>query len=346
MATSSRAAVLLAERRIENQQIQVPTPGPDELLVRVLATGICGSDLAAYRGTHPYKQPPVVLGHELCGEVVMAGSRAQAWLGQRVCSAAFSPCERCVSCTGGSTHLCRNRRNLGHGDWSGSFAEYVLLQRNMVFAVPDQVTSETGAMVEPLSIAHHAVQLTDVVARSVCIVGAGGIGLSCVLVARRLGATRVTCVDIGPDKAALASAVGADHYVDASLPFNTPGELADVTVVATGHVTALDDARALTRPGGQVVVVSYFAARTSIDFNPWVATEMTVHFSALSTPTDFAAIIGWIADASLDPSPLITHRFGMDETKQALKVLDAGGNTGKIMLTTTKHEAKNTDDVI
>jgi 2-desacetyl-2-hydroxyethyl bacteriochlorophyllide A dehydrogenase len=335
------AAVLTAVRTVESRVLELPALGENDLLVRVLATGICGSDLATFRGTHPYKKPPVVLGHELCGVVERAGSRvAGIRLGELVCSAAFSHCDECAECARGASNLCRNRENLCHLGWDGSFAEYVVLRRNMAFALGPGISVEAGAMAEPLSIAVHAARLVNgAPVRSVAVLGSGGIGLCCIVAAKQLGMGRVVAVDLGAAKAVLTAAAGADAYVDATDDGAVPGvraelpDRADVTFVAAGYPGVLDDARAVTRPGGEVIVVSYFDRPQEISLNAFVSAELTVRFSALSTARDFSEVIGWLETGAIDPRPLITHRFPVSEAEAALGVLaDVGGPVGKVML--------------
>jgi 2-desacetyl-2-hydroxyethyl bacteriochlorophyllide A dehydrogenase len=341
------AAVLTDVRRIEHQRVTVPEPGPGELLVRVAASGICGSDLATYRGTHPYKKAPIILGHELTGTVVRVGPEVTAFgPGDAVCAAAFSPCDRCPACRRDDPHLCSDRSNLSHDDWQGSFAEYVILRQNATFRLPSGLTVEQGALVEPLSIGLHAVRLAGTPAQpGVALLGSGSIGMSCLIAARALGLGPVVCVDRGEAKGRIASRLGATAYVDAHRedPVRAvPGRLGHepyVTVVASGHPGVLRDACAVTRPGGTVVVVSYFERAQEIDLNPFVSRELTVRFSALSTPGDFGDVIGWLADGRIDPTPLITHRFPLSEADAAMRMLDGnGGQVGKVLLRSTTGE--------
>ena len=335
------AAVLSANRVIEMRREPVPDAGADELLVRVLATGVCGSDLSTYRGTHPYKSAPTVLGHELCGVVESVGTRvAGISPGDLVCSAAFSACEQCSACRGGAVHLCSAKRNLSHLDWSGSFADRVLLHRNMTHLLPPGTDPLAGALVEPLSIGLHAVRLLGPAeGRALAVLGGGTIGLACVLAAGRLGFGRTACVDRGSAKGKLATDAGADCYLDAEQgdPAGRVLEAFDgpvgAVIVAAGYPAVLDQAVRIVAPGGVIVVVSYFEQPMTVDPNVWVGRELTVRGSALSTPDDFETVIGWLRDGSLDPRFLVTHQFPLEEAAAALELLDSSGaGVGKVVL--------------
>jgi threonine dehydrogenase-like Zn-dependent dehydrogenase len=332
------AATLVATGRLHYGVVPDPAPGPDELLVRVLATGICGSDLATFRGAHPYKVPPVILGHEFCGVVARTGARVRRFRpGELVCSASFASCGTCPSCAGGRANLCPAKRNLCHLGWDGTFAEYVVLREQMTFALPDGLDPEIGALAEPLSIAVHAVSMLGPPAgRRLAILGSGSIGLSCLLAARRVGFSSVACADLGPRKGELASALGADAYIDAAQDGHIAhaaevlGE-ADAAIVASGHRGVLDEAAALTRPGGTVVVVSYFDRPHEVALNSLVSRELAVRFSLLSTPADFRLAIGWLARGEISPRPLITHRLPLAQAAEAMSLM-SGGQAGKIIL--------------
>ncbi|MEU1671170.1 alcohol dehydrogenase catalytic domain-containing protein [Streptomyces roseifaciens] len=335
------AAVLTADRTMEHRQVPVPEPGPGELLVRVAVSGICGSDLSAYRGLHPYKKAPVVLGHEFCGKVVGTGPGVTRFaVGDLVCSSAYASCDACPPCRTGATHLCRHRTNLSHLGWEGSFADFVLLRENMTYRLPAGLGHEAGAMVEPLSIGLHAMRLADPSGGPVVtVLGTGTIGLACVVAARRLGFGPVHCADLGPAKGELARSVGAEGYVDVAQEELRSGAAAlapggsDVTVIASGHPGVVADAAAVTRPGGQVIVVSYFGGPQDVDWNALVSAELTLRFSALSTSADFEEVIGWLGRGEIDPVPLVTHRFPLRDAATALRLMDrADGTVGKILL--------------
>ncbi|RNL74120.1 L-iditol 2-dehydrogenase [Streptomyces sp. I6] len=339
-----KAAVLTGRRTIAHQDTAAPEPGRGELLVRVDATGICGSDLAAYRGTHPYKTAPAVLGHEFSGTVVAVGADVTGFtVGDRACSAAFSHCDACAQCLHGAPHLCTRKLNLSHLDWTGSFAELVVLRPNMAHRLPPDLHPVAGALVEPLSIGLHAVRLVgEGAGRSVLVLGSGTIGLSCLIAARQLGHATVACVDVGPEKGGLALGLGADAYADARDGDPVPEALealagpADVVVIAAGYPGVTDQALRAVRPGGDIVIVSYFEDRHPVDLNALVGREVTVHGSALSTPRDFTEVIDRLAAGTLDVLPMVTHHFPLAGTGSALRLMDrADVPTGKIMLHVT-----------
>ncbi|MFE9699130.1 zinc-binding dehydrogenase [Streptomyces sp. NPDC006270] len=350
--TTMKAAVLTGRRTIAHQDAAAPEPGPGELLVRVAASGICGSDLAAYRGTHPYKRAPAVLGHEFSGTVVALGAGTDGFaVGDQVCSAAFSHCDACAECLRGAPHLCTRKLNLSHLDWTGSFAELLVLRPNMAHRLPPGLHPVAGALVEPLSIGLHAVRLVgEGAGRRVLVLGSGTIGLSCLVAARQLGHAAVACVDVGPEKGRLALRMGADAYADAREGDPVPAALealggpADVVVIAAGYPGVTDQALRAVRPGGDIVIVSYFEDRHPVDLNTLVGREVTVHGSALSTPRDFTEVIDLLATGALDVLPMVTHHFPLADAGPALRLMDrADVPTGKIMLHVTTDQDEFTN---
>lgn len=340
--TTTRAQLLTAPGTVRPVDLTLGPLRADELLVEVRATGVCGSDVATFLGTHPYKKAPAVLGHEMAGVVVAAGAGVRdVEVGDLVASAAFAHCGRCAACDSGAAHLCADKAALSHAGWHGSFAEHVVLRERMVLRLPPGLPPEAGALVEPLAIGRHAAGL--VAGRrggTVVVLGTGTIGLATLLAARSDSLGRVVCVDRGPRKGELALRCGAAAYVDARAVPSVVDEVrrrtgapADVTFVAAGYDGVLDDALAVTRPGGAVVLVSYFGARRAVDLDAVVASEAAVLGSALCTPADLARACAAIVDGEVDPAVLVTHRFGLEHAQDALELAAAGdGTVGKVLL--------------
>ncbi len=308
--------------------LRLPPLRPKDILVEVEMTGLCGSDMAVYLGKHAFKKPPVVLGHEFSGIVRQVGADVTAVkAGERVCAASFAHCGNCDGCRRGKPQLCRNKRVICTGDWNGSFASHVNVTENMVAVLPRDIGPERGVLVEPLSIGLHAMRLPATIAgRSVIIIGAGSIGLACLLAAKRLGASRVVCIDKGELKRGIATRLGADGYVDArsgevvGSALDELGEEADIAVLACGYDDIFADAKKLTRPGGDVVAVSYFDPGVRLNLNDFLRSEITVRFSYCSTPGDFLEVIDWLSREGLDPTPIVTHRVSLSEANRALRL--------------------------
>lgn len=335
------AMVLEADRSVHRRRLAVPRPGPGEVLVAVMATGICGSDLAVYQGIHPYKVAPNVLGHELSGSVVEVGPGVTRLRpGDRVCSASFSHCERCRACIAGEIQLCQRKATLNHEGWNGSFAEYVVLRENMTFVLPDSVGWRAGALVEPLSIGLHAVRIAARRgAHTLVVLGAGNIGLCCLVAAVRLG-MRTACVDIREEPGNIALRLGADAYVNAALHDAVPavrGSLpaggADAVIVACDYPEVFADAAALVRRGGAVIAVSYFHRAEGIPLNELVGGELAVLGSALSGGQDIEDVIDWLATGLIDPLPMVGHVLALEQLGAGMRMMDSGrSRAGKILI--------------
>lgn len=313
----------------------VPSVFPRDgfIRIRISCTGVCGSDLSTWQGRHPYKRAPTVLGHEFSGVVEALEASTERWsIGDRVCAMAYSPCDVCEVCVAQKPHLCANKATFSHGGWGGSFASHVLARETMLFRLPDAVDDESGALVEPLAIGLHAVRLAGkLYGRSLAIVGTGNIGLACTLAASRLGAEQITCIDVNPQKESLAKDCGAHNFLQA--PFGNAQSF-DVVILACDYANAIDDSVALTVPGGRVIVVSYSGKQISFAADAMVRKEISMTGSALATRQDFEAVIGWLADGSLNARPMITHRMKVHELETAMRLMAEGiGCIGKIMLT-------------
>ncbi len=196
----------------------IPEPGPDEILVRVRKSAICGTDIHIYRWddwaakTVPV---PMVIGHEFCGEIAALGSTATRYrIGQRVTAEGHIVCGTCRNCRAGRGHLCRNTQGVGvHRP--GAFAEYVVVPEYNIFVPPDDVPDEIVAIFDPFGNAVHTALSFDLVGEDVLVTGAGAIGIMAALVAKEVGARKVVITDINPERLERARSMGIDYVVDA-----------------------------------------------------------------------------------------------------------------------------------
>jgi threonine dehydrogenase-like Zn-dependent dehydrogenase len=328
--------VVTGDRTLEAARAPVPRPGPHDLLLRVIVTGICGSDLATYRGSHSYKRPPVVIGHELCGMVVATGSRVTGFApGERVTAAAYAPCWQCPACRQGRVNICGSIRNLCTTSWPGAFAEYLLVDARAAFPVGSTLTADQTALVEPLAVGLHAARLGAVRSGDrVLVVGAGTIGLAALIgLQATVPDAAVTCADVADLKRDLSLAFGADGYLDLRDAPPVPAGAFDVTVIASPDPSTPAVAAAATRAGGTVVVVASFTEPVPVELIGPVRRELTYRFSALALPGDFRDVIAWIEAGTVDPTGLVTHRFALADAGRALRLLDAAdGTVGKALV--------------
>ncbi len=313
-----RAAVSLPGRPwLAVQQFPDPTPGPGELVLRVDACGICGSDLhlaEAFKG-----RPRTVFGHEFCGTVVAIGADAAGYReGDRVVGFPLFGCGYCPACASGSVAKCPQAQLTG-AQRPGAYAEYVAVDAAASFPLPDELTSDTGALVEPLAVAHHALERTPrEPGEPVLVLGAGPVGLAVALWARALGAREVVVSDPLAHRRALAKTVGAEAIdptnQDVSEAFSlVTGGPPRVVVECVGRPGAIQHAMEVAAVDGQVTSVG--ACMVPDTFRPLVATskELTLQFVVYYRHRDFTQTLASLSSGQLDPSPLVTAHVTLEE---------------------------------
>jgi len=332
-----RAAFLSAPRKLEVKEVAAPSVGDDEVLIRVRVAGVCGSDLHTYRGVHPFRKPPVVLGHEICGTIVSMGRQVSGFsVGQRVTVEPQRTCGRCPLCLEGRYNICPSKVVPGVGGWVGSMAEFFVAPANRVYLLDESVDDAAGALVEPLAVGAHAVgRAGNVKGKHVAVIGSGTIGLCVLIAARQLGASRVTVSDVLPFKLDAATHLGADRAIDARkapLPVQFEGE-ADAVVVAADYPGAIDEAMQICKRGGTVVGVALFERPLKLDVNRAVTGERELRGSMIYRAEDYRTVLGWLREGTIELSHLVTHRMPLAEAPRALQMMDTtDGNPIKILL--------------
>lgn len=328
-----KAAVLHAIGDLRVEQIATPVPGPGEVLVRIGSCGVCGSDVPRVftKGTYHF---PTVCGHEFAGTVASPCDLAD---GTPVTVFPLLWCGKCPECERGTYARCEDYGYLGSRS-DGGFAEYVVAPRRNLLPLPAGVSLEEGAMTEPAAVALHAVKRGGLQAgESVAVLGAGPIGLMVAQWARTLGAARVIICDIAPANLALARELGFTEVLDsrAGDPVQrinalTGGRGADVTLEAAGVAATFTAAVAAAAPGGRVVMlgnpsgdvtlpaklISQIMRRELALLGTWNSS-----FSACGLPDDWRTVLAAVAVGTIRLKPLITHRFGLDQTMAGLSVM-------------------------
>lgn len=316
-------SVLTEPKKIELQRASVPKPGPNQVLMRVTAIGVCGSD------THFYEtgaigdiivDGPIVLGHETAGEIVAVGENVDASrLGAHVAIEPQMPCRRCSYCKAGSYHLCRSMKFYGAYPIDGSFSEYVLIDDDFAHEVPQGMTPEQAALVEPVSVAVHACRRAGVVPGSkVLITGAGPIGVLNAQVAIAFGATEVVVSDPIVHRREYAAAHGVTAVLDpATADLTEYDQYFDVYIDASANARAITSAFPTIRPGGSAVLVGMGG-----DFLE-VPIAMIQHREIMLTGTyryvnTWPTAIDLIATGRVEVASLVTGRYGLEDVAEAL----------------------------
>jgi L-iditol 2-dehydrogenase len=313
-----KALILREYNEFVYEDVPDPTPGADEVLVSVEACGICGSDVHGMDGSSGRRRPPLIMGHEAAGVISALGSGVREWKpGDRVTFDSTIYCGHCFHCRRGEINLCDHRRVLGVscGDYrqDGAFAEFVRVPERILYRLPTELSFEHAAMVEPFSIALHAVGLArPVLNDSVVVVGAGMIGLALVQVLKQAGCGMVIVVDVSEDRLARARAMGATNTIN-SAATDAKAEIAaltyqrgpDLCFEAVGLSETVDLAVRVVRKGGRVVLVGNVTPEIKFPLQVAVTRELSIQGSCASRG-EYPAVLQMMGRGALDPRPLIS----------------------------------------
>ena len=332
--------VVVYPGRIAVEAADVPAPGPNEALVRTLAAGVCGSDLHAAHGRHPFVSLPYRPGHEVVGVVEVAGSAVEGYApGQRVIVEPDLPCWTCKMCTSGRENLCENLQFFGCGYPQGGMADYFTLAANRLHPVPDTLDDPTAAIIEPLSTPVHAVRLAgDVADRAVAVLGAGTIGLFTLAVLRAHGAGKVVSTDPNLAKRERAAALGADATIDARAP-DVAGQVrqalggsADIVFNCVAIQSSMDQAIAIADKGGTVMVVGVPAREVTVPLPIVQDHQIRIQGSATYLPEDYAESADLLGRGAVRTADFVTATRPLDQVAEAFE-LASSGNHVKVLVT-------------
>ncbi|OHB65152.1 MAG: galactitol-1-phosphate 5-dehydrogenase [Planctomycetes bacterium RBG_13_62_9] len=321
-----------------------PQVGEDDVLVRVKACGICGSDVAGFTGKTGRRIPPIIMGHEAAGVVERTGRNVTGFaVGDRICFDSTVYCNQCPACRQGLYNRCVKRQVLGVSvpefRRHGAFAEFVAVPHWICAKLPENMSFVQAALLEPASIGVHAANRSPMSKGSTAVViGAGTIGLFILQAAKLRGARTIAC-DINDFRLDLAGRVGADACLNAGkvdlqqeIQKRTDGRGADVAFEAVGYGETFRQAVSLTKTGGHVVAVGNVQKDIEIDLQELVSRELTFTGSYASSG-EFRACIGLIAEGKIDVQPLISEVLPLKEGPAAFqRLLDGKENLLKIVL--------------
>ncbi|MBN9620055.1 MAG: alcohol dehydrogenase catalytic domain-containing protein [Actinobacteria bacterium] len=335
-----RALVLEAFGRVAVRERDDPTPGPGELLVEVVATGICGSDIHGFTGENGRRQPGQVMGHETVGRVRALGAGLSAPpVGLTVAVNPVVGCGACPDCAVGRTQQCPDKTVLGvTPSLTSAFAELLVIPAANAVPFEPAAPIEHGALVEPLAVGLHAAARGGVTSDDrVLVVGAGPIGQAALLAARRFGASRIAFSDPDPSRRAQAvtlGGVGVDPTADrlgeqvrAAL-----GGAATVVLEAVGSEASMSAAMACSQPGARIVLLGMAQPQLPVRAYEISTAERSIIGSFCYSPEEFADTAAWVGRHGSLVDGLIDERVGLDEAPDAFARLARGGSSCKVMV--------------
>jgi L-iditol 2-dehydrogenase len=335
-----KAAVLHRPNEIRVEEIRVPSTDSDEMLVRVKACAICGTDIRIYHGTKTRGiHYPCVIGHEISGVVEACGDSVQGFgQGDRISICPVIPCGVCYACQRGMDNICLNRTAIGY-EYDGGFQEYVkipgvAIRQGNIFKAPPNLSFEALALIEPLACCYNGNRRSQIkLGDTVVIMGAGPIGLMHLQLARQAGATKIIVSEPLDERRTLAGEMGADicvnpqkHDLTAVVMKETRGLGADVSLLAIGVPALINEAFSITRKQGSVNLFAGFAGRgeSPIEANLVHYNELNVTGTASAAPWHFGEAMKLAASGQIELEKLITHRFPLEEIGGALETVLEG----------------------
>lgn len=336
-----RVAMYYNNNDVRLEELPIPKAGPGELLMRVQASGICGSDVLEW---YRRKQAPKVLGHEVTGEVLEVGPGVDRFApGNRIITTHHVPCNDCHHCRSGHASVCQLMRDT-HFD-PGGFAEYLRLPKVNVdsgtFLLPDSLSFVQGSFVEPLGCVVRAQNHARApVQENVLVVGAGVAGLLHVQLARSRGAKTLIATDVNTERLRLAQSMGADHTFQASddVPANVrdkcDGRLADLAIVCTGAAPAIEQAFQSIERGGKLL---FFASppeghEVPIPLHEMWRDEIGLVTSYGASPQNLTDAVELLVSGAVDVDALVTHRLSLAETGRGFQLVANAQDSLKVII--------------
>jgi len=286
MNSTMSALVYEAPMQMNMRQVPMPVLQPDEVLIRVAYSGICGSELSGYEGKNSLRKPPLIMGHEFSGHIESIGSdvhRSELKVGVAVTANPLVSCRQCRYCLSGKQHLCPNRKLLG-AHVPGSNAEYVAIRADALLLIPLELSLATAALAEPAACAIHVADLARPAPdEQGLVVGAGPIGLMIIQALIDRGINRVFCIDLNAERLAMAEQLGAIPGTFESLV----SQPVDVVVDAVGASATRQGCARVVRSGGRIVWIGLHESDTALPINDFIRQEISSYGSFAYTPIDF-----------------------------------------------------------
>jgi L-iditol 2-dehydrogenase len=334
-------AVMIQPGKIEFRQIEKPGTQPDEVLIQIKRIGVCGSDIHVYHGLHPYTSYPVVQGHEVAGVIAEVGEKVEnLGIGDKVVFMPQVTCGECYPCRHGMYHICDQLKVMGF-QTSGAAQEFFAVKAEMVLKLPESMLLDEAAMIEPVSVAVHALgRAGSVEGKNVVVLGAGTIGNLVAQVAQASGAQCVLITDVSEYKLEKARGCGIAHVINgkqedlgqAILKIFGPDK-ADLILECVGVQDTITQAVSNARKGSTIVVVGVFGKKPEVDLGLVQDRELSLVGTLMYQKKDYERAIELVAGGKLCLGPMVTHRFPFSEYLEAYEAIESsGGKYMKVMI--------------
>ena len=332
--------VMTAPGEISFREIDIPSIADDEVLVRIRMIGICGSDIHVYHGKHAFTKYPITQGHEVSGDIVEVGSDVTGFrIGDKVTIEPQVVCGKCHPCRHGKYNLCEELKVMGF-QTTGTASTYFAVHQGKVTKLPQEMSFEEGAMIEPLAVAVHAVKrLGDIKGLNIAVIGAGPIGNLVAQAAKAFGATGVLITDISEYRLNLAKDCGVD-YVSRSDKENLGDAMvrafgpdkADIIYDCAGNDTTMGQAIRYARKGSTIILVAVYAGMANVDLAVLNDHELDLNTTMMYRHEDYVDAIRIVNEKKILLAPLMSKKFPFREYLAAYKFIDSNRETSMKIL--------------
>ena len=322
--------VMTAPGKIEFREIPVPEIGENEVLIKIMKIGVCGSDIHVYHGEHPFTSYPVTQGHEVSGEVVKTGTAVSGIKpGQKVTIQPQVVCGRCYPCRHGKYNLCEELKVMGI-QTTGVASHYFAVDQAKVTPLPDEMSYDEGAMIEPLAVAVHAVRRAgDVKGAKIAVLGAGPIGILVAQAAKGMGADQVMITDVSSLRLEKAKECGVDFCVNTrnqdfgeAMVHNFGPDKADVIYDCAGNNITMGQAIKYARKGSLIILVAVFAGPGQLDLAVLNDHELDLNTSMMYRNEDYLDAIRLVNEKKVVLAPLVSKHFAFGDYLKAYQYID------------------------
>lgn len=328
-----KALVYEGPKRQRILERERPQPGQGEVLVRIRACGICGSDVHGYLGLTGRRLAPMVMGHEFAGEIAQLGPGLTRGfsVGDRVTVQPLDFCGHCVNCENGDTNACENRRYFGVLDCDGAFQEYLCVPEKLLFCLPENLSFIEGSFIEPLAVSYCGVKKAgDLRGKTVLIAGGGTIGLLALCVVKTQGAKRIIVSDLSDFRLSIAKKLGADEVIKPEsgrfreqLLAANGGELVDVSIEAVGIAPTVAQALEALKSRGKCVWIGNSARMIEVNMQTVVTRALSIYGTYTFTHREFGETLDFLAKSGLDLKALVSREVSLEEAVDVFDELAA-----------------------